>query len=162
MKVKTLMLISIKMRLPNILFIEGMLMHKAILFFIVSMFFLMSGTHVLAQDNSVLERQWQVQNIDNKAVAGQTPLTLTFKNNGEFQGNSGCNQFSGGYKLTADNLIIEHAVSTERACVETELNEQEAQFMKLFMSMTQAKLNDQGQLVLSNGKNQQIILSMQR
>ena len=45
-------------------------------------------------------------------------------------GNTGCNGYSGAYELSGGSLRFETLVSTRRACIEDEMNRQEAAFLR--------------------------------
>ena len=73
-----------------------------------------SGEQAIAGD-------WTVTAVRTaNAVSSPVPgseLTLSFAS-GTTSGYAGCNQFTGGYKLTGDDLTIGPLASTRRACVD--------------------------------------------
>lgn len=107
---------------------------------------------------TILEKEWRVERIGNEAVVGQVPLTVMFKENNKIAGFSGCNRFGGTYVLIGGKLVIKQNIyTTRKACLSDDLMEQEMRFLALLATMTQVKLEN-GELRLSNDKQQQILL----
>lgn len=109
--------------------------------------------------SSIIDQEWQVAHLDNKAPNDQAKLTLMFNKNGKLAGFSGCNRFGGSYTLEGAKLTIQQNMfSTRMACLNDDLMQQETQYLQLLATMTHAKLTDNGELLLSNEKQQTILL----
>ena len=67
-------------------------------------------------------------------LAGTT-LTADFGKDGTLSGNSGCNTYSGGYKVNGDQITIGPLASTMMACSDpVGVMEQEAQYLAALQS----------------------------
>lgn len=107
--------------------------------------------------NTIIDHEWQVAEIDKKAVIDQARITVIFKKDGKLAGFSGCNRFGGSYTLEGEKLAIQQNMfSTRMACLNDDLMQQETQYLQLLATMTHAKLTDKGELLLSNEKQQTI------
>jgi heat shock protein HslJ len=64
------------------------------------------------------------------SVLASTTLTANFGEDGTLTGNSGCNEYSGPYKITGSQIGIGPISSTEKACSDPAgVMEQEAQYL---------------------------------
>lgn len=80
-----------------------------------------------------LEGEWLVTGYNNGKEAVTSPiagteLTATFTPDGQVSGNSGCNTFTGEYKLDGTSLTVGPLASTMMAC-DQEVMDQEAAFL---------------------------------
>ena len=88
-----------------------------------------------AQSQELSGTSWEVISYNNgkqAVVSVQTGTTLDakFAADGTLSGTSGCNSYSGGYKVDGDMISIGPLAYTEMGCVEPEgVMEQEAQFL---------------------------------
>lgn len=96
------------------------------------------GTEILAfqaQSQDLSGTSWEAVNFNNgrQAVVGVitgTTLTAEFGKDGTLSGNSGCNTFSGPYKVDGEKIKIGPLASTMMACSDPEgVMEQEAQYL---------------------------------
>jgi heat shock protein HslJ len=65
---------------------------------------------------------------ETTVVAGTT-VTLRFGEDNRASGSTGCNSFSGTYQVRGDNISFSRLVSTRRACLDQNANEQEQRFL---------------------------------
>lgn len=103
---------------------------------------------------------WLVHAIDEQPVISDTPVTLTFKENGRVSGFAGCNQYSGVGSMNDERATFSAPVSTRRMCIE-ELAQQE---QRLFKALTQARYynyNGNKNIVVYN-KEDQAVLKLSR
>lgn len=83
---------------------------------------------------------WNVTGYNNgkgavvSPVAGST-ITATFTADGQVSGSTGCNDYSGPYKLDGESLTVGPLVSTKKAC-EQDLMDQEQQFLTALQTPT--------------------------
>lgn len=91
-------------------------MKKIILFSIVA---ILVGCQ--SQNNLVLNNQWKLIEMNGKNLKGEdVEITLTFNtSNHQVNGNGGCNQYFGGYKLIDNAVEISNLGSTKMFCAET-------------------------------------------
>ncbi len=95
-----------------------------------------SGQPILVFDHisgeQAIAGDWTVTAVRTaNAVSSPVPgseLTLSFAS-GTTSGYAGCNQFTGGYKLTGDDLTIGPLASTRRACVDPAVSQQETDYL---------------------------------
>lgn len=77
--------------------------------------------------------EWQLVSLgpsgsESNVVAGTTP-TAKFGEDGRITGNTGCNGYGGTYEVRGDTITIGRLVSTRRACLDQNANEQERRFL---------------------------------
>ncbi len=88
-----------------------------------------------AQSQDLAGTNWEVTVFNNgkQAVVGVlegTSLTASFADDGSLSGNSGCNQFTGSYTVSGNQITIGPLASTMMMCSDPEgLMDQEAQFL---------------------------------
>jgi heat shock protein HslJ len=79
-----------------------------------------SGTDAAAKALSALPdgTRWQLQDASIPALrvpeAGEVSLHIEA---GRLHGNSGCNQYSAGYRFEADRVVLEPVAATKRGCI---------------------------------------------
>jgi heat shock protein HslJ len=93
-----------------------------------------------AQSQDLASTGWEatMYNNGNQAVVGVlegTILTADFMEDGSISGNSGCNNFTGGYKVEGDQITIGPLASTMMNCSDPEgIMDQEANYLKTLQS----------------------------
>jgi heat shock protein HslJ len=93
-----------------------------------------------AQSQELAGSNWEVTayNNGNQAVVGVlegTTLTASFGEDGSLSGNSGCNQYTGTYKVDGNQITIGPLASTMMMCSDpAEVMDQEAQFLAALQS----------------------------
>lgn len=105
---------------------------------------------------NLAETAWQLESLDGTAVSGT--VTLEFTDEARVAGSGGCNQFSGSYTVDDQAISFGELVTTERACTETGLMEQEALFYAALSAATGFEQADD-QLIITYGDDQQLIFS---
>jgi putative lipoprotein len=82
-------------------------------------------------------------------------VTLVF-NEGDlrFFGSTGCNRYSGNFKLDQDSLLMAGVVSTRRACVPALMN-QEKKFLAILPVIQKDDINANGLLILRGSDNKE-------
>src|SRR6185295_4691458 len=63
------------------------------------------------------------------AVIQGTTVTLRFAEDGRASGSTGCNSYSGTYQVRGDNISFGRLISTKRACLDQNANQQESRFL---------------------------------
>jgi len=93
-----------------------------------------------AESQDLSGTSWEVTGYNNgkQAVIGAlegTTLTADFGKDGTLSGNSGCNTYSGGYKVNGDQITIGPLASTMMACSDPAgVMDQEAQYLAALQS----------------------------
>ncbi|MDD5277435.1 MAG: META domain-containing protein [Methylovulum sp.] len=118
-----------------------------------------------ANSTGALENtDWRIIAINNGhggMVPSESPRSITIRfDNGNVHGNAGCNPFSATYTRNGNQLHIGQLRSTQRACAESSLMEQEAYFLQALMQVRQYQimpnqlklLDDKGLLMVDLSK----------
>ena len=85
---------------------------------------------------------------ENEVVPGTT-VTLSFGEDGRASGSTGCNSYSGTYEVRGDSLSFGRLVSTRRACLDQNANQQEQRFLSLLESANRFRLASDRLTILS-------------
>src|SRR5215213_3473245 len=86
-------------------------------------------------------------------VAGTT-VTLRFGEDDRASGSTGCNSYSGTYQVRGDNISFSRLVSTRRACLDQNANEQEQRFLSALEAANRFRLSSNRLTILSDrGRN---------
>ena len=107
------------------------------------------STNSLKQDmnTKTLQGKFIVSSIDN-TVMSDKELTLNFDTDAmRVFGYSGCNQFSGTYTVTGDQISFSQLLSTKMFCQD---NATETSFLKALENTTNFKLEDSRITLLNN------------
>jgi heat shock protein HslJ len=86
-------------------------------------------------------------------VAGTT-VTLKFGDDGRASGSTGCNSYSGTYQVRGDSLTFGRLISTRRACLDQNANQQEQRFLSALEMANRFRLSANRLTILSDrGRN---------
>jgi heat shock protein HslJ len=86
-------------------------------------------------------------------VAGTT-ITLKFGEDGRASGSSGCNSYGGTYQVRGDNISFGRLISTKRACLDQNANQQESRFLSALEAANRFRLTSNRLTILSDrGRN---------
>ena len=110
-----------------------------------------SSTFIAAQNKSIsagnplADTEWMltsfgVGDVGNPLITGTT-ITLKFGSDGRARGSGGCNSFSGNYSVSGNKVSFSPVISTRRACVNAEMNQQEQRFLRALGSAETFKLS---------------------
>jgi heat shock protein HslJ len=109
----------------------------------------------LATDQRVLTgTEWRLVSLgpagaETDVIAGTT-VTLNFGEDGRASGSTGCNSYSGTYQVRGDNLSFGRLVSTRRACLDQNANQQEQRFLSALESANRFRLSTDRLTILSD------------
>ena len=113
----------------------------------------------LATDQRVLTgTEWRLVSLgpagaETDVVAGTT-VTLNFGDDGRASGSTGCNSYSGTYQVRGDNLSFGRLVSTRRACLDQNANQQEQRFLAALEAANRFRLSSNRLTILADrGRN---------
>jgi heat shock protein HslJ len=82
-------------------------------------------------------------------VAGTT-VTLRFGEDARASGSTGCNSYSGTYQVRGENISFSRLVSTRRACLDQNANEQEQRFLSTLGAANRFRLSSNRLTILSD------------
>lgn len=116
-------------------------------------------TRDLSTDQRVLTgTEWRLVSIgpagsEAGLVAGTT-VTLKFGEDGRASGSTGCNSYGGTYQVRGDNISFGRLVSTRRACLDQNANQQEQRFLSALEAANRFRLSSNRLTILSDrGRN---------
>lgn len=108
-------------------------------------------------DENLVEKKWKLFEINGVAIAAMKPqpaieaFIMFHVNENRVNGNSGCNDFAGTYKIEPDNrLIFSGMISTRKMCINNMAIED--QMNKIFSAVDNYTLQD-GVLSLKQAQN---------
>lgn len=113
----------------------------------------------LSTDQRVLRgTEWRLVSLgpagaEADIVAGTT-VTLKFGEDGRATGSTGCNSYGGTYQIRGDNISFSRLISTRRACLDQNANQQEQRFISTLESANRFRLSANRLTILSDrGRN---------
>ena len=84
------------------------------------------------------------------AVVAGTTVTLRFGEDGRASGSTGCNSYSGTYQVHGDTISFSRLVSTRRACLDQNANQQEQRFLSTLEAANRFRLSSNRLTILSD------------
>ena len=109
----------------------------------------------LSTDQRVLTgTEWRLVSFgsagsETNLVAGTT-VTLKFGEDGRASGSSGCNSYGGTYQVRGDNISFGRLISTKRACLDQNANQQESRFLSALEAANRFRLSSDRLTILSD------------
>lgn len=109
----------------------------------------------MSTDQRVLAgTEWRLVSIgpaggEANLVAGTT-VTLKFGEDGRASGSTGCNNYNGTYQVRGDTISFGRLVSTRRACLDQNANQQEQRFLSALESANRFRLSSNRLTILSD------------
>jgi len=100
-------------------------------------------------------REWIVEDVDNKGVIDNTQMSLNFTNEGLLGGRAACNQYTTSYQLGGEGLTTQAIASTQKACGEALMNQDE-HFLEVLGDVARFEIDDTGALLLITTDNRTI------
>jgi heat shock protein HslJ len=95
---------------------------------------------------------WTLTSIENSPPIGSAVLTVEFAD-GQIGGSSGCNSYSGSYKVQGGKITTDAIAMTLMACADPRLMEQEQTFLEYLQNTPTYKLSaGELQIIRSDGK----------
>lgn len=91
--------------------------------------------------------EWVVEDINGGGIIDRSRVTLTFGEDGRVGGRASCNSYSAGWTENNGRLTVGHAVSTEMACAEALMN-QEQKFLSILPDLKFYATTPEGALIL--------------
>jgi heat shock protein HslJ len=113
----------------------------------------------LSTDQRVLTgTDWRLVSLgpagaETEVIPGTT-VTLKFGDDGRAGGSTGCNSFSGTYQVRGDTVSFGRLISTRRACLDQNANQQEQRFLSALEMANRFRLSSNRLTILSDrGRN---------
>ena len=113
----------------------------------------------LSTDQRVLSgTEWRLVSFgaagSEVSVIAGTTVTLKFGEDGRASGSSGCNSYGGVYQVRGDNISFGRLISTKRACLDQNANQQESRFLSALEAASRFRLSSNRLTILSDrGRN---------
>ncbi|WP_147819837.1 META domain-containing protein [Salidesulfovibrio onnuriiensis] len=96
---------------------------------------------------SILDREWTLEYDGDKPVIDASNVTIVFKDDGKVGGRSGCNNYTGSWKLENGKLSMGPFASTRMMCPGA-LMEQETRFLQHLQQATSLDVDKTGALLI--------------
>lgn len=93
-------------------------------------------------------RIWVAEDVGGRGIIDNSHLTLVLSGEGRASGRSGCNHYSGLYRLSGRTLAISRVAGTMMACAPA-LMDQEKRFLDLLARVATWRIEPTGALILS-------------
>lgn len=109
----------------------------------------------LSTDQRVLTgTEWTLVSLgpagaETNVIAGTT-VTLKFGEDGRASGSTGCNSYSGTYQVRGDSVTFSRLISTRRACLDQNANQQEQRFLAALEAANRFRLSSNRLTILSD------------
>jgi heat shock protein HslJ len=113
----------------------------------------LSGCAMTGQDATIdlPGTSWVLVELDGAEAVGETPPTLAFDDQGSVTGLAGCNSFNAEVTIDGSDLTVGPVASTQMACVEEGVADQEQAFLAALQDATSFTTDDDGRLVIEGG-----------
>lgn len=95
---------------------------------------------------------WQVETMGGTAIVAGSEPQITFTQDGQINGTTGCNRFFGAYAQTGAQLVFSNLGMTKMACMEDGIMGQEMAFAAILSGKTEGRIDSLGNLVI-RGEN---------
>lgn len=106
-----------------------------------------------AKPTNNLKSTWTIHSIDEFPVVESHLPEISFSEHGKISGSTGCNRFTGDYKIRAQSIQLKKIAITRRACIPP-LDQQEKVFTEILNAVESFTFDEAGHLALraSNGR----------
>ena len=125
---------------------------------LISFAVLVQGQTMSTDQRVLTGTDWRLVSLgpagaETNVIAGTT-VTLRFGEDGRASGSTGCNSYSGTYQVRGDNIFFSRLVSTRRACLDQNANQQEQRFLSTLEAANRFRLSSNRLTILSDrGRN---------
>lgn len=93
-------------------------------------------------------RVWVAEDVGGRGIIDSSHITLILSSEGRASGRSGCNHYSGLYRLSGQTLVISRVAGTMMACAPA-LMDQEKRFLDMLARVATWRIEPTGALTLS-------------
>lgn len=105
-----------------------------------------SRTTSSTNTSKLANTEWKLTSIKSDVAESQvvegTTITLKFGPDGRASGSGGCNSYAGGYNEAGDKLSFSQIVSTKRACLAQNANQQEQMYLAALETAGKFEISD--------------------
>ena len=117
-----------------------------------------TGSGMTSDQRVLTGTDWRLVSLgpvgSETAVVAGTTVTLKLKEDERVSGSTGCNSYGGTYQVRGDNITFSRIVSTRRACLDQNANEQEHRFLSILETANRFRLSSNRLTILSDrGRN---------
>lgn len=95
---------------------------------------------------------WQVETMGGTAIVAGSEPQITFTQDGQINGTTGCNRFFGAYAQTGAQIAFSSVGMTKMACMADGIMGQEMAFTAILSGKTEGRIDSLGNLVI-RGEN---------
>jgi heat shock protein HslJ len=106
---------------------------------------------------SLAGTSWVLEQINGQPILENTMPTLSFRDGEEAGGHTSCNNFGGSYEAKNGKLTFGPLFSTQMACLEPGVMEQEAAYLQALQSAGAYELRE-GQLLVLDASGQVVLI----
>lgn len=92
------------------------------------------------ETNSIYGKRWVLTKIGEKTLSSDKPFIKFDRENMRASGDAGCNLFSGGFTISDSSLKFSPIAGTLRACVDSEENRLETEFLQSLSETTRFEI----------------------
>ena len=130
-------------------------MRSVLAVLVLMSFAVVAQSQTLSTDQRVLTGiEWRLVSFgpagsEASLVAGTT-VTLKFGQDGRASGSTGCNSYGGTYQVRGDNISFSRLISTRRACLDQNANQQEQRFLSALETANRFRLSSNRLTILSD------------
>jgi heat shock protein HslJ len=104
------------------------------------------GTTTPFKSDALDDTSWALVAISKHPPIEESQISILFEE-GQVSGSSGCNRYSGGYKISGDKIVFDTMAMTEMACADSDLMDQETEYMDHLGNAQRFEIRD-GQLLI--------------
>lgn len=91
--------------------------------------------------------EWVVQDLASTGIIDRSRVTVRFLADNRLAGRASCNRYTGGYRLSDNDLVFQSLASTRMACAPA-LMHQERKFLALMAGVVNGRIGRHGELLL--------------
>jgi heat shock protein HslJ len=99
---------------------------------------------------------WVVEDVAGRGIIDYSRIELTFEEDRQLSGSTGCNRLSASYRVHDRNVVIDAVTTTRRACVEALLHQERA-FVDIIGSIDSYDFDPTGALLLESDDETRLI-----
>src|SRR6185369_15671707 len=119
-----------------------------------------TGRNMSTDQRALAGTEWHLVSLgpaggEASLVAGTT-VTLKFSEDGRASGSTGCNAYNGTYQVRGDTISFGRLVSTRRACLDQNGNQQEQRFIAALESANRFRLAS-NRLTIFSDRNRTVL-----
>ena len=105
-----------------------------------------SSTILSTNTSKLANTEWKLSSIKSEVAELQvvegTTVTLKFGPEARASGSGGCNSYAGGYNEAGDKISFSQIVSTKRACLAQNANQQEQLYLAALETAGKFEISD--------------------